>query len=538
MINDNHKLTFFNEQNPYLNKLTDDDREQMEGEITEQECLSTLKNMSNGKSPGIDGFTVEFYKFFWSDIKFHLIRSFRYSYDNQSMSVSQRQSIITCLPKEGKQKTLLRNWRPISLLNVDYKLASACIANRIKTHLDKIISETQLGFVKDRYIGECSRLICDLIDKTEEENIPGILLLLDFEKAFDSLEWNFIKETLSFFNFGPCIMQWFTTLYHDITSSIQNNGHLSPFFGIKRGVRQGDPLSPYLFILCLELLSAAIKFDPEIKGITINDTEYLLSHYADDSVVLLKDDEHSLNKTLDIIELFADCSGLRANFDKTEAVWIGAKRGRGEELHTNKTISWNHTGNFKLLGIKYEMNNDNHYKINFTDKIAKLKKLLEDWYFRNLSIMGKVTVVKTLALPILVHIFTVLPNPPDCVFKDIDTVIYRFIWNGKIDKIKRSVLITIYENGGLKVPNAKLFAESLKLTWLKKVFDVNNSNPWKILLIDEIEPYGGEKFWSLTKEGLKTKSFSNPFWQNILEIWSNIQQNPATTPEEILSQPI
>ena len=212
------------------------------------------------------------------------------------MSVSQRQGIITYLPKEGKQKTLLKNWRPISLLNVDYKLASACIANRIKTHLDTIISETQLGFVKDRYIGECSRRICDLTDKTEEENTSEILLPLDFEKAFDSLEWNFIKETLFFYNFGLCIMQWFTTHYHDITNFT--------FFGIKRGVRHGDPFSPYSFILCLELLSAAIKFDPEIKGITITDTEYLLSHYADDSTVLLKDDEHSLNKTLDIIELF------------------------------------------------------------------------------------------------------------------------------------------------------------------------------------------------------------------------------------------
>ena len=161
--------------------------------------------------------------------------------------------------------------------------------------------------------------------------------------------------------------------------------------------------------------------------------------------------------------------------------------------------------------------------------------MLKDWSFRNLSIMGKVTVEKTLSLPILVHILTVLSNPPDCVFQDIDTVIYRFIENGKIDKIKRSVLIATYENGGLKVPNAKLFAESLKLTWLKKVSDVNNSNHWKILLIDELESYVGEKFWS---EGLKTKSFSNPFRQNILEIWSNIQQNPATTPEEILSQPI
>jgi hypothetical protein len=114
------------------------------------------------------------------------------------LSVSQKQGLITCLPKEGKPKHLLKNWRPISLLNVDYKIGSAYIAERLKTVLERLISNLQTGFLKGRYIGECTRLILDIIVRTEEEQIPGLLLLVDFEKAFDSLEWDFMFKCLNF----------------------------------------------------------------------------------------------------------------------------------------------------------------------------------------------------------------------------------------------------------------------------------------------------------------------------------------------------
>ena len=146
-------------------------------------------------------------------------------------------------------------------------------------------------------------------------------MLLDFEKAFDSLEWNFIENTLQFFGFGESIIRWFNTFYTDISSYILYNGHLSNVFNIQRGARQGDPLFPYLFILCVELLSAALKAHPEIQGLVINNSEYLISQYADDSTLILGDDEKSLNMALHIIDCFADCSGLRANFDKTQVLW-------------------------------------------------------------------------------------------------------------------------------------------------------------------------------------------------------------------------
>ena len=143
--------------------------------------------MSNQKSPGIDGFTVEFYKFFWSDIKLYLLNSLNQAYEKGELSVSQKQGMITCLPKDGKPKEYIKNWRPISLLNVDYKLASTCISNRLQKIMNKLISNTQSGFLKGRNISECTRLINDLIESTEEQEVPGLMIMLDFEKAFDSV---------------------------------------------------------------------------------------------------------------------------------------------------------------------------------------------------------------------------------------------------------------------------------------------------------------------------------------------------------------
>jgi hypothetical protein len=240
--------------------------------------------------------------------------------------------LITCIPKEGKPKHFLKNWCPFTLLNVDFKIASACIANRIKPILGNIISETQKGFLKGRYIGECTRLLYDLIDKLEEEDIPGLLLLIDFEKAFDTMEWSFIEKTLQFYGFGPSLQKWIKVFYWDISSAVTNYGHASEFSSLGRGVRQRDPLSPYLFIHVLELLSAAIKNDPEIIGVKLNDSEYLLSQYADDSSLIIDDNPKSLDQSLCMLNKFSECAGLRVNLDKTETIWLGSRRSSHEQL--------------------------------------------------------------------------------------------------------------------------------------------------------------------------------------------------------------
>ena len=217
--------------------------------------MKAIKEMKNQKSPGSDGITTEFYKLFWNEIKEHFLKSINFSFQKQELTELQKQSIITLLPKPGKDTTLLENWRPISLLNVDYKIATKVIANRIKNVLPKLIHESQTGFMKGRYIGENIRLIFETLEHVDDHKLPGILFFSDFEKAFDSISHDFMFQCLRHFNFNTDLLNWIKLFYTNAKSCVSNNGHHSEFFDIRRGVRQGCPLSPYLFIICIELLS-------------------------------------------------------------------------------------------------------------------------------------------------------------------------------------------------------------------------------------------------------------------------------------------
>jgi len=159
------------------------------------------------------------------------------AYEKQELTISQRRDIITLLPKEDGSLLDLHNWRPITLLNIDSKVAAKATAKRIEAVLPNLIHPDQTGFVKDRYIGENIRLISDLLDLTNKHQIPGILIALDFRKAFDSLEWPFIMETLNSFNFGTGIKQWISTFYTNVESAEINNGYTTNWFQPSKGVR-------------------------------------------------------------------------------------------------------------------------------------------------------------------------------------------------------------------------------------------------------------------------------------------------------------
>ena len=197
--------------------------------------------------------------------------------------------------------------------------------------MHKLIHDAQKGFISGRFIGENIRLIYDVLFKTQNQNIPGLFLLIDFKKAFDTVSWKFIIKTLDVFNFGNSIKQWINIFRNGAESCILQNGFMSDFFGC----RQGDPISPYIFILCADVLGKMMSKNDSIKGITINGKEYKISQYADDTKLLPDGSEKSLREILNVLNKFYHMSGLKINVEKTKAIWIGAKRFSSESLCNN-----------------------------------------------------------------------------------------------------------------------------------------------------------------------------------------------------------
>ena len=184
-----------------LKLLSENESRRLEGKITKQECETALTSMKGNKSPGSDGIPVEFYKTFWPHIHSILIESLNYAYDVGELSATQKRGILSLLFKKN-DKQMLKNWRPISLLNTDYKLLTHVLANRLKSVIGKIIHTDQNGYIKGRNIAYNIRLIQDVINYFENDNIEGAIIFLDFQKAFDTVNHNFLLSVLEKFNFG------------------------------------------------------------------------------------------------------------------------------------------------------------------------------------------------------------------------------------------------------------------------------------------------------------------------------------------------
>ena len=496
-------------------KLSDEEMLDLDGEITSEECETILNTFQNGKSPGDDGYTAEFYKQFFSLLGQDLVNSFNAAFDIGEMSVSQRRGVITLLPKEDSNLLLLSNWRPITLLNTDYKIASKVIAKRIKRVLPSIIHPDQTGFMKGRYIGQNIRLINDIIQQTELQKIPGILLFLDFQKAFDTLEWSFIQHTLNLFNFGNSIKKWISAFYTNSESSVLNNGFCTNYFKLSRGVRQGCPLSPYLFILAAEVLATRIRQDKTIRGITIFGTESKISQFADDTSAFC-DNVSSVQNLIRTVNDFGIFSGLKLNTSKTKAIWLGPWRDREDQpLNLNWTKE-----PVRTLGIFVSYDEIANEKRNFMLKVQKLNTNLDIWRSRKLSLFGRVLITKSLGIPHLIYSKSMLVTPLEVV-SSVTTSLFDFIWCKKPDKIKRQVMYQDYVDGGLRVPNMEVMAKSLKLAWISRFLStdvLSRKENWKAIPYHFFREYGGLNF--LLRCNYDKKFFNQidfpPFYQQIL----------------------
>ena len=395
-----------------------------EGHFSVDEAHAALKGMAKGKAPGTDGFPAEFYLTFWEVLGADLVDVYNASFDSGKQPLSQRKTLISLIFKKG-DRLLHKNWRPISLLNVDYKLCSRTLAGRLLKVIQHVVAPDQTCGVPGRFIGENVAFLRDVAAFANESNIPAAVLSLDQEKAFDWVDWSFLFLLLSKMGFGPSFISWVKLLYTDVCSSIFINGYTSRSFKPSRGVRQGCPLSPLLYVLTMEVLAVNIRANPAIKGLSLPNTVSplpVLSLYADDTSVISKTDASTVAvfQTYDCFEIG---TGSKLNLEKCEGLWTGAWRHR---LDAPVPIVWTSV-KMKVLGVF--IGNVLLDEANWRPRIEAVRKCLDSWRSRSLSLSGKALVCNPLALSRIWYVAS-LVNMPSWVLSELNSIVFNFFWSG------------------------------------------------------------------------------------------------------------
>ncbi len=370
------------------------------------------------------------------------------------------------------------------------------------------------------------------MEYAKKHNKEGILLLLDFEKAFDTLDWKFIEKCLIKMGFKEGILRWIKIIYKNPKAFLKINGFLSETINIQRGIRQGCPLSCLLFIICTEFLSLLFHQNDKLEGFQIETKNgkrnVILSQYADDTCLFVKDLQN-LKLSLDIVKEFSNVCGLQLNLSKTEGLCFGTNAGA---IPHDNIIKWPENP-LRYLGIYIGSDDVECERLNWTLKIEKMQKLIDCWRTRKLTLQGKILIIKSLLLPTIVYSASLLPIP-EGVIKRVNNVLYNYIW-GKTDRIQRDVLINEFQNGGLCMIDVESHFMALKAAWIPLIFNKSTAL-WKQLPQSHLFKATNGLVAQMSFTSIKQMPIINTvpkFYQEVITSYckSNIQSNISNKSE-------
>lgn len=493
-----------------LPSLSKTDSDSLECDFTFDEFKQALQHMQDNKSPGPDGLTKAFYVKFFDLIGDSLIKLSGIIFENHCLSDSQRLSYITLLCKDEQHSQLMKNWRPISLLNYDYKIISKSITNRLSSVIASIVHEDQTCAVKGRSIFDNIHLLRNIIDYVNQKNLPCIFLNLDQEKAFDRVSYDFLFKCLHTYGFGENFIQWIKILYTNIQSSVIVNNFVSSPFELYRGVRQGCALSPLLYVLCLEPFANQVRLDPNIIGLQLpgsNETAKI-SLYADDSTGILTNLK-SVQALLHKCKLFGRASGAKLNVSKTKGMFLGKWKSRSDHPFG---ISW--IDNTKLIGTRLGnfLTDDEVWFTTF----SKFQKLLNSFKTRKLSFKSKSFVVNSLACSKLWYLSSTTLMP-DHYLKLFSRAIFDFIWTSKSEPLSRDTMYLHFKNGGQNIVNVSLKLDCLLLKHIQSLLSGSKSK-WTYFAIYWIGLHLRNYNPDFASLNIPHSDFIPPFYKRCLDL--------------------
>ncbi|KAJ0527046.1 putative RNA-directed DNA polymerase [Helianthus annuus] len=493
-------------------KLSSTEAKSVVSRFSKEEIKKAVWDCGGDKAPGPDGFTFKFVKKFWSFFEQYFFKIFQQFYSKPRITYGCNSSFIALIPKNRDPKEA-SDFRPISLIGMLYKVIAKVLANRLKPVLSTVVSPVQSGFIEGRSILDGPLILSEVLSWAKITKKQILVFKVDFQKAYDSVNWNFLLDILNGMNFPTLWRNWIKACLKSGRSSVLVNGSPTTEFQLYRGLRQGDPMSPFLFVLMLEALNILMNRAVDVgvfKGVVLPNGGPTLSHlfYADDVIFIGEWSEENIKNLNRILRCFNLCSGLKVNLNKSCVYGVGVEE---EENQNMANLIHCKAGMFPCtflgLPIGANMKRVKYWK----PIIDKFNAKLSGWKAKSLSLAGRVTLAKAV-LGALPNYYLSIFKAPIGVINMLEKIRKNFVWGNKgggksIKWIAWDKMVAPKRHGGLGVGDIRSLNLSLLAKWWWKL-KTNHNALWVRVVV--------------AIHGNKKEVQAFPFNKRIAGIWKDI----------------
>ncbi|GAU43299.1 hypothetical protein TSUD_389980 [Trifolium subterraneum] len=472
------------------------DREELIKPFLLEEIKTAIWDCDSFKSPGPAGVNLGFFKDFWEVLKIDLLNFFSEFHRQGILSKGLNSTFIALIPKvESPQR--VADFRPIVLVSSIYKIISKVLANRLRNVIGNIVSKSQSAFIKGRQILDGVLIANEVVDDAKCNNKDLLLFKVDFEKAYDSVDWDYLSDVMIKMNFPSVWRGWIMECVTSASASVLVNGCPTEEFHFERGPRQGDPLSPFLFLLAagglhvlMEAMVSNSVFTPYGIGLQ-NSVSISHLQFADDTLLIGEKSWANVRALKAVLLLFENISGLRVNFHKSLLCGININRSWLLEAASVMCCKY---GQLPFLYLGLPIGGDPR-KLNFWyPLVVRIRNRLSGWKCKNLSIGGRLILLKSVLSSIPVYYLSFF-SAPSGIISSLDSIFCHFFWGGcednrKIAWVNWETVCLRKEVGGLGVRRLKEFNVSLLGKWVWRLM-VEHDSLWSMVLKAKCGEEGG-----------------------------------------------
>ena len=530
--------------------VTEEHNQELLRPLTMEEVTEAVKQLPAGKAPGVDTIPAEFYQGMWGDIGADIFNFVSEVIQQAHIAEELNISKIALLPKSD-DRSRVQNFRPISLLNTLYKIVAKVYANRMKPLLHNWILPSQTGFVPNRCILDYIFLAFEAIEWTLENKQALSMLLLDFEKAYDRVNWTFLKHTMTRMGFQSTWIQQVMSLNENAAAAVIVNGEQSKTFKLQRSVRQGCPLAPYLFLLTVDVLGQMLQHSAHgVKGLQLPDKSSITNQmFADDTLLFLDGTRDNMDRALTVITKFGVASGAKLNLHKSVGIWI-ADAERNWTWGEEAGLKWIGPGEVtRYLGYPFGLHIPQKEKDG--KMLSQIRKHLSKWSNHPLSLAGRIMVSNQVILSSIWY-FASCTDYTGKALKTAKATVRNYIWSGKKEscaraRVRWNTAVLPIVRGGIKILDPQWQASALLVKQLMRGLS-NGYEPWKVLVRYRVSQtkqsrrgrWPAHPNWIMNSRTLVKQG--SAMWQGVMKAWSTIQsgleQQDPTCWAEIIRQPI